>query len=98
MTSGDGGLVPVRVLRAVLATRLELREEVPQLAPEDPLGRVTRIMATYNHVSLPVCDKDGHLLGAVTVDDVLDHILPDDWREDRHDVTEDLPTVAIEHG
>lgn len=75
-----------------------LDRDVDPLAPDDPLGRVTRIMATYNHVSLPVCDKDGRLLGAVTVDDVLDHILPEDWREDRHDVTEDVPTVAIEHG
>jgi len=71
-----------------------LDKDVQTLAPEDALGRVTRLMATYNHVSLPVCDTDGRLLGAVTVDDVLDHILPDDWREDRHDVTEDLPVVT----
>jgi CBS domain-containing protein/sporulation protein YlmC with PRC-barrel domain len=71
-----------------------LDKDIDPLAPDDPLGRVTRIMATYNHVSLPVCDRDGRLLGAVTVDDVLDHILPDDWREDRHDVTQDLPIVA----
>lgn len=72
-----------------------LDKDVEPLAPDDPLGRVTRIMATYNHVSLPVCDADGHLLGAVTADDVLDHILPDDWREDRHDVTEDIPVVDM---
>ncbi len=75
-----------------------LDKDVVPLHPDDPLGRVTRIMATYNHVSLPVCDPDGHLLGAVTVDDVLDHILPDDWREDRHDVTDAIPVVGVDHG
>ena len=70
-----------------------LDKDIEPLAPEDPLGVVTRIMATYNHVALPVCDPDGRLLGAVTVDDVLDHILPEDWREDRHDVTDDVPEV-----
>jgi Mg/Co/Ni transporter MgtE len=27
-------------------------------------------------------DENDHLLGAVTIDDVVDHMLPADWRED----------------
>lgn len=50
------------------------------------LEEVTRTLATYDLVVLPVVDGNGYLLGAVSVDDVLDHILPDDWREGRHDV------------
>ena len=37
-------------------------------------------LAAYNLVSVAVCDADGRLVGAVTVDDVLDHLLPADWR------------------
>lgn len=52
------------------------------LDPETPLGAVTRYFAAYNLVCGPVVDDQNHLLGAVTVDDLLDHLLPHDWRVD----------------
>lgn len=65
-----------------------LDRDVEPVGTDAPLGQVTRLMATYNMVAVPVTDHDGRLLGAVTVDDVLDHILPEDWREERHESTE----------
>jgi Mg/Co/Ni transporter MgtE len=56
-------------------------KDLPSLSPEDPLAAVTRYFAAYNLVCGPVVDDENHLLGAVSVDDVLDHLLPDDWRE-----------------
>lgn len=64
-----------------------LDKEIEPLLADAPLGKVTRMLATYNLVGVPIVDAEGRLIGAVTVDDVLDHILPDDWREDRHEVT-----------
>ncbi|EWT06689.1 magnesium transporter [Intrasporangium chromatireducens Q5-1] len=61
-------------------------KDVEPLEASAPLGVVARTLATYNLVSLPVVDGDGRLIGAVTVDDVLDHILPEDWREERHEL------------
>lgn len=43
-------------------------------------AEVSRQLASYNLVSLPIVDDAERLVGVVTVDDVLDHILPDDWR------------------
>ncbi|MEV0650285.1 CBS domain-containing protein [Phytomonospora sp. NPDC050363] len=58
--------------------------DIDPLSPEDDLTEVTRKMATYDLVALPV-EVDGRLVGAVTVDDVLDHLLPTDWRDRAHD-------------
>lgn len=65
------------------------------LPPGTTLPALTSYLAAYNIVSAPVVDEDSHLLGAVTVDDVLDHLLPDDWREARRDASaESLPGLA----
>lgn len=61
------------------------------LAPEDELPVVAGFFATYDMVAAPVVDESGSLLGAVTVDDVLDHMLPDDWRETEFHLDEGVP-------
>jgi Mg/Co/Ni transporter MgtE len=53
-----------------------------RLPPDASLSDVTRYFAAYDLVCAPVVDDTDHLVGAVTVDDVLDHLLPAGWRED----------------
>lgn len=58
-----------------------LDDGIDPLTPESTLHEVTRHLATYNLVAVPVVDENDRLLGAVSVDDVIDHLLPDDWRD-----------------
>jgi CBS domain-containing protein/sporulation protein YlmC with PRC-barrel domain len=55
--------------------------DIDPLRPETTLTEITRRMATYDLVAMPVVDATHRLVGAVTVDDVLDHSLPRDWRD-----------------
>ena len=64
-----------------------LDTELEPLKPHTHMSVIHRTLATYNLVALPVVDDQHHLIGVVTVDDVLDHLLPDDWRtEDESEV------------
>jgi Mg/Co/Ni transporter MgtE len=48
------------------------------------------MLASYDLVSLPVVDQAHRLVGAISVDDVLDYLLPEDWRS--HDGDTSVPT------
>jgi CBS domain-containing protein/sporulation protein YlmC with PRC-barrel domain len=54
-------------------------------------AEVARTLASYNLVSLPVVDDNHRLVGVVTIDDVLDYLLPEDWRS--HDDKDDQPST-----
>lgn len=62
------------------AVGIMLDTEVEPLSPETPLGEVAKLLAAYNLVSVPITDDNDRLVGVVTVDDVLDELLPEDWR------------------
>ncbi|MFC9961126.1 magnesium transporter MgtE N-terminal domain-containing protein [Streptomyces sp. JHA19] len=64
-------------------------EALEALEPDATLPVVAGFFATYDMVAAPVVDDSGSLLGAVTVDDVLDHMLPDDWRETEFHLEDD---------
>ncbi len=68
--------------------------DIEPLRVHAPLEEVTRLLAAYNLVASPVTDDDGHLLGVVTVDDVLDHLLPENWRDRTSEVPLAVPDGA----
>ena len=78
----EGG-VPVTALLRVEASR-ELssivKHETPCLAPDASFEEVARLMADYNLTAIPVADEHRQMLGVVTVDDVLEAMLPRGWR------------------
>jgi len=76
-----------RLLReppSVLAAGL-IDTDITPLTPQNNIAQVSRYFATYDLVCAPVVDAERRLIGAVTVDDVLDHILPNDWRGEQLD-------------
>ncbi|WP_256915633.1 magnesium transporter MgtE N-terminal domain-containing protein [Streptomyces hilarionis] len=72
-----------------------LDDDLQALAPDAALPVVAGFFATYDMVAAPVVDEAGSLLGAVTVDDVLDHMLPEDWRETEFHL-EDEPAAGTD--
>jgi hypothetical protein len=77
------GSVPVtELLRAQPGQQLSsmVKHEAPCLEPDASFEEVARMMADYNLTAAPVTDEHGQMLGVVTVDDVLEAMLPRGWR------------------
>jgi CBS domain-containing protein/sporulation protein YlmC with PRC-barrel domain len=51
-----------------------------QVAPDAALTDIAVLMADYHLHAIPVVDDADHVLGVVTVDDVLKATIPDEWR------------------
>jgi CBS domain-containing protein/sporulation protein YlmC with PRC-barrel domain len=51
-----------------------------RVGPDTDVMDVAVLMTDYNLITIPVVDDERHLLGVITVDDVLEVTLPDDWR------------------
>jgi len=88
----DDHLVGVASLRALATTPPEtllkdiMVKKVHSVRPETDQEDVALIVAQYNYLAVPVLDGDGHLIGIVTVDDVVDVI--------REEATEDFLQMA----
>ncbi len=72
-----------RLLREPPSTLVagSIDDTIDPLRPEATIEQVAAHLATYNLVAAPVVDDNGRLIGAVTVDDLLDHMLPENWRD-----------------
>jgi CBS domain-containing protein len=56
-------------------------EQVSSVRPNTPDREVFEEFASYDMLALPVLDDAGRLLGAVSVDDVVDRMLGSGWRQ-----------------
>jgi CBS domain-containing protein len=77
------GSIPVTaLLRAEPGQRLEelVKHESPCLRTDASFEELARLMADYNLTAIPVIDEHERMVGVITVDDVLEAMLPRGWR------------------
>ena len=73
-----------RLLREPPWARLDdCVDDIEYISPELADDEVAARLAAYDLVAIAVCDEARRLIGAVTVDDVIDHMLPSTWRRAR---------------
>jgi CBS domain-containing protein len=77
-----GVVTLVELLQADPAGRLdEVADHDPvRVGPDTDVEDVALLMTDYNLLTVPVVDEADRILGVITVDDVLDQIIPEDWR------------------
>jgi len=78
------GSVPLpallRVDSAQIMSAIVETSNPPKLRVDADLADVALFMTDYNATAAPVTDAAGHMLGVITVDDLLEAMLPEDWR------------------
>ncbi len=72
----------IALLRADPAERLRtvLDTDPVRISATTDAVDIALLMADYNLMTVPVVDDSDRVLGVVTVDDVLEATIPDDWR------------------
>ncbi len=77
-----GAISLAELVRADPGERLAavLESPAPTVQAEADLPEVARLMTDYNLIAMPVLDGDGHVMGIIAVDDVLELLLPEEWR------------------
>jgi Mg/Co/Ni transporter MgtE len=77
----SGAIALVDVLRADGDALIGEIARVPQRVHVDAdLEEVTRLMTDYDLTVLPVTDEEERVIGVITVDDVLELVVPKGWR------------------
>ena len=57
-----------------------LDTDTEPVSDQASLEELARVLATYDLTIVPIVNDSHRLVGAVTIDDVLDALLPEDWR------------------
>jgi len=82
ITDLEGHLTGVLSLRNLIVAKPETKisdimiKDVITVSPEENQRKVAEVISKYNLLAVPVVDKDRKVMGIITVDDVVDFILP----------------------
>jgi CBS domain-containing protein len=70
------------LVRADVQTRASdlVDASTPSVTPEAEVPEVARLMSDYNLIAMPVLDAEGRAVGIISVDDVLELLVPEEWR------------------
>ena len=80
---GASSLAPLVRARDTDLALSVARTQLTHVHPEWDLHRVARKMSDFNLTVLPVLDAEhGKMIGVVTVDDLLEELLPQGWRRE----------------
>ena len=72
----------IRLLQAEPADQVQMLMDADpvRLSPEADVTDIALLMSDFNLASVPVVDQTDHVLGVVTYDDILEALIPADWR------------------